>query len=539
MKLTSIRQLIAFCVLAVASCLAQGELHLCLHADPKTFNPLMVNDDASETIRYLTGGVLVRLNRKSQRLEPELASSWSVSNANRSITFKLRTGLKFSDGTPFSVEDVGFTMRSLMEPTLHSPIGDAFRSGPGDIRIKSIDHDKITITFPAPVAGLDKLFDQVAMMSAHSPLKERAVLGPFVLAQYKTGSFVELKRNANYWKTDSQGRRLPYLDAIYLHIQQNREVELSRFRRGEIQIINALDGEYYDRLQTQSPSEVFDSGPSLDSEQVWFNQAATAPFASYKLAWFRSTEFRQAISSAINREDIVRLVFHGHATPASGPVSPVNRFWFNAKLSPHPFDRGMALRLLLHNGFHIRGDVLLDVQGHPVEFSVVTNSGNKARERMAAMIQQDLASIGIKLTIVTLDFPSLIERMTRTFDYEACLLGFVNMDLDPNSQMNIWLSSGGNHQWNPAQRMPATPWEAEIDRLMRAQASTVQPEKRKQSFDRVQEIVREQEPFIYLVHKNALSAVSSAIRGADPVALSPQTYWHIEWMSLATERAAK
>jgi peptide/nickel transport system substrate-binding protein len=229
-RLKPIQQLIAFCVLVVAQCLGQGELHFCLHAVPKTFNPLMVNDDASETIRYLTGGVLVRLNRKSQQLEPELATAWSISNGNQSITFKLRPGLKFSDGTQFSVEDVAFTMKSLMDPGLHSPIGDAFRSGPGEIRIKTVDGDKITITFPAPVAGLDKLFDQVAIMSGHSPLKERAVLGPFMLGEYKTGSLVELKRNPNYWKTDSSGRRLPYLNAIYLHIQQNRELELSRFR---------------------------------------------------------------------------------------------------------------------------------------------------------------------------------------------------------------------------------------------------------------------------------------------------------------------
>jgi len=539
MSWKSLKQLMAFCALALAQCLGQGELHFCLHADPKTFHPLLVDDDASEAIRYLTGGVLVRLNRRSQQLEPELATSWKISEQSRSITFTLRRGLKFSDGTPFGVEDVAFTMRSLMDPALHSPIGDAFRSAPGEIRIKTVGKDKITITFPAPVAELDKLFDQVAVMSAYSPLKERAVLGPFVLAEYKPGSFVALKRNVNYWKVDSSGRRLPYLDSVYLHIQQNREVELSRFRRGEIQIINGLDGEYYDRLQTQSPSEVFDAGPSFDSEEMWFNQVPTAPIPAYKLAWFRSTEFRQAISAAINRQDIVRLVFNGHASPAVGPVSPANHFWFDTNLEAHSFDTGVALRLLLRNGFHMSVGVLRDAQGHAVEFSIVTNSGNKARERMAVMIQQDLASIGIKATILTLDFPSLIERITRSFNYEACLLGLVNMDLDPNSQMNIWLSSGENHQWNPAQKSPATPWEAEIDRLMRAQASTTEPAKRKQLFNRVQEIVREQEPFIYLVHKNALSAVARVVRGADPVALSPQTYWQIDQMSLITERATR
>jgi peptide/nickel transport system substrate-binding protein len=158
---------------------------------------------------------------------------------------------------------------------------------------------------------------------------------------------------------------------------------------------------------------------------------------------------------------------------------------------------------------------------------------------MAALIQQDLNQIGIKVGVVTLDFPSLIERMTRTFNYEACLLGLVNTDLDPNAQMNVWLSSGENHQWNPAQHSPATAWEAEIDQLMRAQASATAPAKRKQYFDRVQEIVWEQQPFIYLVHKNALAAVSRNVHGVEPVALSPQTFWQIERLSVTTQRASR
>jgi ABC-type transport system substrate-binding protein len=105
--------------------------------------------------------------------------------------------------------------------------------------------------------------------------------------------------------------------------------------------------------------------------------------------------------------------------------------------------------------------------------------------------------------------------------------------------MYFWLISGHNHQWNPAQTSPATAWEAELDGLMRAQASATNLQRRKQIFDRVQEIVAEQHPFIYLIHKNALSAIAPTVRGADPVALSPQTYWNVERMSLVSERAAK
>lgn len=122
-------------------------------------------------------------------------------------------------------------------------------------------------------------------------------------------------------------------------------------------------------------------------------------------------------------------------------ISPANKLWFNQKLKLHVFDRNLALHELELDEFRLQGNVLRDAVGHTVEFSVITNAGNNDRERMAAMIQQDLRGIGIHLNIVTLDFSSLIERITRTFNYEACLLGFMNDDLDPNAQMTVWLSS--------------------------------------------------------------------------------------------------
>ncbi len=514
-----------------------GELRFCLRSEPKTLNPLLAADDASETVRYLTGGVLVRVNRLTQELEPELATSWKVTNGGKIITFQLRDGLRFSDGTPFSADDVAYTMQQLMDPALHSPTGDAFRSSEGKVETQVLPKGRVRITFPAPIAGLDRLFDQVAIMSAKSPQKELAVLGPYFVGENKAGSYLILKRNPNYWEKGPSGRPLPYIESVRLDVQQNRDIEMLRLTRGEIHFINSLDAEYFDKVVAQDPSMAHDAGASLDSEEMWFNQVASSPLPSYKKAWFTSTNFRRAISESINREDIARIVFRGHARPAVGPVSPANKFWFNAKLQARPFDQKSALQRLAQDGFHLQDGVLRDRDGHAVEFSVITNAGNKYRERMATMIQQDLSGIGIKLNVVTLDFPSLIERITHTFDYEACLLGLVNDELDPNAQMTVWLSSADSHQWNPSQKTPATAWEAEIDKLMRAQASTLDPKKRKADFDKVQEIAWQQEPFIYLVNKNALSAVSPAVHNAHPVVLRPQVYWNIDQLSLTSEVA--
>jgi len=512
----------------LAAAQSGGELHFCLRSEPKTFDPLKVEDDSSMAIRYLTGGVLVRMNRQTQALEPELALSWEVSKDGKQIRFKLRGGVSFSDGTPFSAEDVAYTVQQLMDPALHSATGDAFRSGPGNVETKIISPTQISITFPAPVAGLDRQFDQVAILSAHSAKKEMAVLGPFMVADYKPGATVLLKRNPNYWKSDAQGRKLPYLDSIQLDVQPNRDVEMLRFKRGEIDLINALDSEYFDKLAATSPQLVHDAGPSLDSEQMWFNQVAKAPLAQYKKNWFRSAAFRRAISEAINRNDLSRVVFLGHAQPAVGPVSPANKFWFNARLKAETYSPDAALKALQREGFRLENGALKDHDGNEVVFSIITNAGNKYRERMATMIQEDLGKIGMHVNVVTLDFPSLIERMTQTFDYEAILLGLTNVGLDPNEQMNVWLSSSENHQWNPQEKTPETAWEAEIDRLMRAQASSADAGKRKEAFDRVQEIVFEQAPFIYLVNRNSLSAVAASVVGASPVILAPQTYWNVD-----------
>ncbi|MFZ0796803.1 MAG: ABC transporter substrate-binding protein, partial [Terriglobales bacterium] len=354
------------------------------------------------------------------------------------------------------------------------------------------------------------------------------------------GSSLLLRRNPNYWKKDSQGRRLPYLDSIRLDIQSNRDVEMLRFKRGELDLINVLDSDYFDRLAATSPQLTHDAGPSLDSDFMWFNQVVSAPIPEYKRAWFRNANFRRAISQAINRDDLSRVVFNGHAQPAVGPVSPANKFWFNGNLKAEPYRPDAALQRLQADGFHLQNGTLRDKSGNAVEFSIVTNANSKPRERMAVMVQEDLGKLGIKVNVVTLDFPSLIERISQKFNYEAAMLGFRNVDLDPNGQMNIWLSSAEDHAWNPQQKSPETAWEAEIDRLMRAQASTANPKKRKESFDRVQEIVAQQAPFIYLVNQNALSAVSSAVEGANPGILHPQTFWNAERLTLnSTTRASR
>src|SRR5215472_13931191 len=265
-----------------------GEIRFCLSGEPKTSNPLAVQDNQSETVAYLTSGVLVRVNRITQKAQPELATEWKVLDGGKRIRFKLREGAHYSDGTPFSSADVAYTMERLMDPALHTAVGDAFRSSEGKVSTRVVSPAVVEIIFPAPVANLVNRFDTVSILSSVSPQKEMAALGPFYIAEHKPGSYILLKRNPYYWKKDSSGHQLPYLDSVRLEIEQNREIEALRFRRGEIHLINTVSPAIYEKFSTQDRSLVHDVGPSADTEQLWFNQVPGAPIAPYKLAWFTS-----------------------------------------------------------------------------------------------------------------------------------------------------------------------------------------------------------------------------------------------------------
>jgi peptide/nickel transport system substrate-binding protein len=513
-----------------SSCLwAQGELRFSVNNEPKSLHPLRADVSAEATVLFLSGGVLIRFNRLTQKAEPELAASWKISPDHRTIAFRLRQGVSFSDGTPFTSADVAFTLQAITDPAMHSALADSFSGG---LKTVVTAPDAISVSFAEPHSNFEKLFDTLPILSAKSPLKEKAVLGPFAIDNYQPGVEILLKRNQHYWKKDAGGRQLPYLDAVRLFIQQNREIEYTRFRRHETHLINQMDATTFQRLVKESPAEAKDQGPTMDVDFLWFNQVPSAPIPDYKKEWFRSRNFRLAISQAINREDICRIVYLGYARPALGPFSSANRFWFNQNLKPQVFDPGAALALLQKEGFQLKNGELRDKAGHAVEFSIATNGSNKGRVRMATLIQQDLKTLGIRLNLVTIEIASLVERITRTYEYEAAVLGLINIDLDPNEQMNVWLSSSQDHAWNPHQKTPATPWEAEIDRLMRAQASALDPNKRKALFDKVQEIVREQLPYIYLVNRNSLSAISTSVKGVLPATLFPETFWNIDVLSL-------
>lgn len=512
-----------------------GEIVWTIGYDPKTFDPAKVDDQESETVRYLTAGVLLRFNRLTQQVEPELAQSWSLSPDGKTITFLLRSGLEFSDGSSLTALDVAWSLRRVLSPATAAPVAQEFIS-PTRVIVDTPNSRTVIVHLPQRVIAIGKVFDEIAIEPTGRPSAGRITSGPFVVADYRRALYIRLRRNPHYAGRDPAGHALPYAAGIRLDIVENIEQQIRLLVRGNYDLIDNIPPDYFELLRARAPDLVRDLGPSLNTEQIWFNQSPSSPLPQWERTWFQSRAFRVAVSRAIHRSDLARIAYLGHATPAYSFISPANALWYDRSLSAPHTDVAAASAGLAAGGFRRRGSILFDSGGHPVRFSILTNSGNAAREKMATLIQQDLAVLGIQVTVVTLDFPALIERLMHTQDYEACLLGLENVDPEPNAMMNIWLSSSPNHQWNPSEKIPATPWEAEIDRLMNQQAVSASDAERKRDIDRVQQIVADQQPFIYLVYPNALVAFSSRLQGVQPTALVPRLTWNIDRLRMQGAR---
>ncbi|MBB5055803.1 peptide/nickel transport system substrate-binding protein [Granulicella aggregans] len=512
-----------------------GELAWTIGYDPKSFDPAKVDEEESEHVRYLTAGVLLRFNRYSQQVETQLAKSWSLSPDRMTITFVLRPGLAFSDGSRLTANDAAWSIRRVLLPATAAPVAEEFVE-PAGVTVATPNDHTVVVHLPKPVVGIGKVFDEIAIEPAGRPSEGRITSGPYFVADYHRSQYIRLRRNEHFQGREGDRLALASANSIRLDVLDNAEKEIRLFQREEYDVINGLAPDYYGLLKQKSPSSVRDLGPSLNTEQIWFNQAAASPIPAWEKTWFQSQAFRVAISQTINRADLARVAYEGHATPAYNFISPANVAWYNHSVSTPHFDVAAAKAGLAHAGFRMNAGHLEDAAGHAVAFSILTNSGNAARMKMATLIQQDLAALGIRVTVVALDFPALIERLMHTQDYEACLLGISNADPDPNAAMNLWLSSSPNHQWNPSEKTPATPWEAEIDRAMQQQATSPTEAGRKRAIDRVQQIVADQQPFIYLVYPNALYAVSPKLENVKAAVLNPGVVWNVESLHLQGAR---
>ncbi|HXA82887.1 MAG TPA: ABC transporter substrate-binding protein, partial [Methylomirabilota bacterium] len=537
-----------------------GRLVVSLRGEPKTLNPLIAADARSREVIGVMQADLIHINRATQLTEPALAKSWKISPDGLTYTLILRKGLKFSDGQPMDADDVLFSFRVYLDENTHAPQRDLLIVGGKPIAVRKIDAQTVVFQFTKSYGAGERLFDGLAILPRHlleQPFQEGklgqvgtlgaaanqwAGLGPFRLKEYVAGQRLVLERNPYYWKSDGKNNRLPYLDELVFLFVPNADAQVLKFQSGETDMISQLGAENFSVLSRQQNGyTVADAGPGLEYNFLFFNLNDLAekpsPDLLRKQKWFREVKFRQAVSAAADREAIVRLVYQGRGTPLWSLVTPGNKRWHDSNL-PHPsrsLDR--ARTLLKDAGFSWttgpNGEsTLQDPDGKPVEFSILTSSSNADRSKMAALLQDDLKQLGMRVQVVPMEFRSLLDRVTQTREYDACIMGVASYDADPNSDINVWLSSGGTHLWNPSQSHPATRWEAEIDQLIEDQMSARTFDQRKKLYDRAQEILAEYQPLIFLASPDILAGAKNSVANFHPAVLEPYVLWNVEQLFL-------
>lgn len=523
-----------------------------LRNEPRSFNRLVTADAETLAVSWLINAPLVSLDPRTFEVTPALAESWTRSSDGRRWTIRLRRGVRFSDGRPFTAADVLFTFKALYDERTASPLAGALEVGGQPLQVEAADPHTLILTTAAPLGAGLRLLADVPILPKHelqnaldsggfrdawnigTPAREIVGLGPFVLRDYQPGARLLLRRNPRYWRRDAYGRPLPHVRELVVDIVPDQNAEVLRLFAGDSDMMfGALRPEDLPearRLERAGVLGLHDAGVGLSPDFLWFN---LRPGANRTKPWLQRLELRQAASLAVDRHAFADTVYRGEGVPVSGPVTPGNRTWLASDLPvPRP-DAARARDKLASIGLRDRdGDGLVETAaGRPARITLLTERGHTLRERGAAVIQQDLQAIGLTVNVVALDQPALIDRLL-SGQYEAIYYGAVWGDTDPASNLDFWLSRGAFHAWHPGQTRPATHWEAEIDRLMLQQAVTLDPAARKRIFDRVQHIFADNLPAIFFAAPRLTVATSARVQNVTPGPLHPYCLWQAATIQL-------
>lgn len=543
-----------------------GRLVLVTAAPPRTFNPVFALDSASDQIARLLFGVLVQFDFASQEIVPGLAESWAVTPDGRQWTFKLRRGLRWSDGYPLTSADVLFTWNDVIyNPRIRAPLASVFRLKERGFAVSAADEHTVVVVTPEVFAPFLEFFGSVPLLPKHklqdlarggnfllaygvdsSPDKIVGA-GPFRLKESRPGRYTLLERNPEYWTTDRTGRRLPYLDELQIVVTADAGDAAERFLSGQSDVCERIRSQDFTRFQAAAAEGRFrliELGPATERDFLWFNQNTNVnrisgqPFvAPHKLAWFRNAAFRQAVSCALDRERIAREAYDGRAVPCETYLGAETIRWHTPNVPRFAFNPDRARTLLAQAGLQDRtGDgIVEDEAGRICEITLLTNAGNPTRAKVASLIAEDLRRTGIRLNVHLVSFDTLERKINEEFDYESAFMGLSGGGADPASHLNVLQSAEPLHQWFPNQPQPASDWEARVDALLEAQMRTLDFAARKKAFDEVQVILAEQLPMIYTVTPIRHVAVSASLANLRPAILAPSPVaWNADelWLKI-------
>jgi peptide/nickel transport system substrate-binding protein len=548
------------------------QLVLATPSGPATFNyPL--NTSFYNVFGFIYEGLL-ETNGLTLELEPALAESWRVSADKKQIVFTLRENLRWSDGQPLTSEDVVFSFQEVyFHPKIPSGIQDILRVGQKRQfpTVRALDSRQVEFRIPEPFAPFLRFVGGIPILPAHvlrpgirtldaqgnprflsmwgtdTPVHEIVGNGPYVMERYTPSQRVVFRRNPYYWRKDEQGRPLPRIERIIWQIIESTDTQLLRFMSQELDAISVAP-EAFQLLKKESKKRnftVYNAGPETLSTFIAFNlnraqnQQGVPLVDPIKSRWFNNRLFRQAVAYGINRERMRDTIFRGLGVLQNSPIHPDSPY-YNPQVKVYEYNPERAKQLLAQAGFRWNDQgQLLDDQGNPVKFTLLTNIERRIRPAMAAQIKQDLAQLGMQVDVQTMSFNPYVERLNRTRDWDCYLGGFGGGGIDPHSGFNIWYSRGNLHTFNqgpqpgqpPLRNWSVHPWELQIDDLLIRGSQEMDEAKRKEIYWQFQALVQEELPFIYLVNNLALEAVRNRVKGIAFSALSGP-FWNLPELEL-------
>lgn len=532
-----------------------GELILSTIGEgPKTFNPCNTRDATSSAMAGLMYDGLLSANPRTGEVVPLLAKSFEIKDNDYII--HLRNGIKWSDGEPVTADDVMYTYQEIVFKGLGNPSSMEAMTVEGKLpEIEKIDDYTVKFTISKPFAPFlrqlsypivpkhyfkpysDKdstVFD--AFLSPDTNPKTIVYSGAFHLKEYVAAQRVVFERNPNYYKINTKGERLPYLDKIVYLIVGDTNNQILKFEAGEIDEL-PLKGDSvarYKSRETYSDYKVYNLGPDTGTLFIAINMNNRKDkngkyfVDKKKQEWFGNKDFRTAVDYALDRKNMVQNIAFGVAKPLFTPES-LNSIYLNKNIYGHEKNVNKSKELLVKAGFKTEQGILYDSSGNRVEFDLYTNAGNLEREALGVMVKQDLEDLGMKINFKPIEFNSLVNKLTQTYDWDMVIMGLTGSPLEPHDGKHVWISNGSLHMFNMRDRKDKTsadiyPWEKELDEIFEQAALKLTYNERKPYYDRYQEIIYDEKPMIYLYSPVRITAIRKKIKNLFPTPLSGLLY---------------
>lgn len=482
--------------------------------EASTLIPVLATDSASHAVAGQIYNGLVKYD-KNLAIVGDLAESFDIAKDGLTITFHLRHGVKWHDGAPFTSRDVLYTYRVIIDPKTPTAYAEDFK------QVKSLsapDEHTIIVTYGQPFAPALASWG-TAILPAHllegkditkSPLARQPVgTGPYRFKEWIAGQKIVLEVNPDYF----EGRA--WIDRYIYRIIPDTSTMYMELKSGAVDTMGLTPVQY--ARQTTSPAFTsrFNKFRYPSSGYVYMGYNLRHPL-------FKDKRVRQAMTAAIDKEELIHGVLFGMGQRALGPIVP-GRWAYNPNVKDIAYDPRHATDLLAQAGWREKNsDGILVKDGKPFQFTILTNQGNQQRLLTAQIVQQRLKHVGIEVKIRIVEWATFLKEFVDKGNFEVVMLGW-STSPDPD-MYDVWHSS----KTNPGELNFIGFKNDEVDRLLIEGRGTFDMEKRKQAYFRIQEILADEQPYTFLYVPDALPVVSARIRGVEP-APAGIGYNQIKW----------